>query len=235
MMANILKKHEPAQPKAPERQLPSPRTIDTGLTEVFMNRKTSYDFSDEPISDEDLACILWAADGQNSKRKNDDHRTTPTTLNWREIDIYVVKANGVWRWEPVTGSLVFVHDKDRRKDLCLLQPFAKNAPVHLVYVYNQAKTQGLMTELAMNVIKYVKRDDITAMSKEVMANAPLLDTGAKVMAVYMACSALGINCLARLTFDSAKVHKTLLLSQSQTPLCVQTIGYKPKGLLDFAF
>ena len=235
MIANILRKQEPTESAAPERRLPPARALDAGLTEVFMNRKTSYDFSDEPVSDEDLACILWAADGVNSKKKSDDHRTTPTTLNWREIDIYVVKANGVWRWEPTTGNLVFIHDKDRRKDLCLLQPFAKNAPVHLVYVYDQAKTQGLMTELAMSVIKYVKRDDITAMSEEVMTNAPLLDTGAKVMAVYMACSALNINCLARLTFDSAKVHKTLLLSNTQKPLCVQTIGYKPKGLLDFAF
>ena len=57
----------------------------------------------------------------------------------------------------------------------------------------------------------------------------------KVMAVYLACAALGINCMARQTFESAKVRKALLLKDSQTPLCVQTLGYKPRGLLDLAF
>lgn len=235
-MVGLLKKNIKSEDSEQTvRALPAPRQMSATLTDAFMLRKSSYDFSDEPISDEDLACVLWAADGRNCKHKNDDHRTTPTTLNWQEIDVYVVKANGVWLWDPVRAGLVFVLDKDRRKDLCLLQPLAKNAPVHLVYVYDAAKTQGLMTDVAMHIIKYVNRDDITAMSEEVMAHAPLIDTGAKVMAVHLACAALSINCLARLTFDSAKVHATLKLTDSQQVLCVQTLGYRPKGLLDLAF
>lgn len=230
-----LKEIKKSTPKAPQRPIPVPRPMTMGLTETFMNRRSGYDFSDEPISDEDLACILWAAEGNNGKNKKDDHRTTPTTLNWREIDVYVVKANGVWKWEPNESALTFVHDQDRRKDMCLLQPLVKNAPVHLVYVYDEAKTQGLMTDLAMNIVKVAKRGDWTQMTQDVLKHAPLIDTGAKVMAVYMACAALNINCLARLTFDAQKVHKTLLLSETQKPLCIQTLGYKPKGLLDLMF
>ena len=217
-----------------DRMLPAPKHFDASLTDTFKQRRTSYEFSDDPISDQDLVEILWAADGVNGSPKS-DHRTTPTTLNWREIDIYVVKANGVWLWKPATHSLGFIHGKDRRSDLCLLQPFAKNAPVHLVYVYDQAKTKGLMRDVLTRVIEFVKRDDISAMAQEVLDNAPLLDTGTKVMAVYMACAAMNINCLARLTFDAKKVHSTLALSKTQKALCIQTIGYKPKGLLDLAF
>ena len=154
---------------------------------------------------------------------------------WKEIDIYVVKANGVWLWDPVRGVLSFVHDKDRRKDLCLLQPLVRQAPIHLVYVYDEQKTQGFMTDLAKSIVKYTKSERIATLSDEVMQRAPLLDAGAKVMAVYLACAALGINCMARQTFESAKVRKALLLKDSQTPLCVQTLGYKPRGLLDLAF
>ena len=198
-------------------------------------RRSSLDFSDAPICDEDLVRILWAADGLNGKGNNANHRTTPTTLNWKEIDTYVVKANGVWLWVPERRVLSFVHEKDCRKDFCLLQPMVKQAPVHLVYVYDQAKTQGLMTDLAMQIVQFINRKNITKLSNEVMAHAPLLDTGAKVMSVYMACAALNINCLARLTFDSEKVHDTLQLTATQVPLCVQTLGYRPKGLLDLAF
>lgn len=228
------RKAEPA-PTAPERELPEPGPLDMPLKDVFMHRRSALDFSDETICDEDLVRILWAADGLNGRAGNETQRTTPTTLNWREIDIYVVKANGVWRWVPERHVLSFVNEKDRRKDFCLLQPMVKQAPVHLVYVYDQAKTQGLMTDLAMQIVQFINRKNITQLSEEVMSRAPLLDTGAKVMAVYMACAALGINCLARLTFDSQKVHDTLELTDTQVPLCVQTLGHKPKGLLDLAF
>ncbi len=225
----------PEAPKAPERELPEPGPMDMPIKDVFMRRRSSLDFSDAPICDEDLVRILWAADGINGKGKNENHRTTPTTLSWQEIDTYVVKANGVWLWVPERHVLSFVHEKDCRKDFCLLQPMVKQAPVHLVYVYDQAKTQGLMTDLAMQIVQYINRKNITRLSEEVMQRAPLLDTGAKVMAVYMAAAALNINCLARLTFDSEKVHDTLQLTETQVPLCVQTLGYKPKGLLDLAF
>lgn len=225
----------PEAPKAPERELPEPGPMDMPIKDVFMRRRSSLDFSDAPICDEDLVRILWAADGINGKGKNENHRTTPTTLSWQEIDTCVVKANGVWLWVPERHVLSFVHEKDCRKDFCLLQPMVKQAPVHLVYVYDQAKTQGLMTDLAMQIVQYINRKNITRLSEEVMQRAPLLDTGAKVMAVYMAAAALNINCLARLTFDSEKVHDTLQLTETQVPLCVQTLGYKPKGLLDLAF
>lgn len=228
-----------AAPKSrpPERDLPDPADLplDMPLKDVFMRRRSSLDFSDATICDEDLVRILWAADGINGKGKNDNHRTTPTTLNWKEIDTYVVKANGVWLWVPERHVLSFVHEKDCRKDFCLLQPMVSQAPVHLVYVYDQAKTQGLMTDLAMQIVQFIKKKNITTLSEEVMAHAPLLDAGARVMAVYMACAALNLNCLARLTFDSQKVHDTLGLTATQKPLCVQTLGHKPKGLLDLAF
>ena len=235
-LKDIIKgKKNEENPKAPERELPAPSKMSMPLSDVFMRRRSSLDFSDAPICDEDLVRILWAGDGLNGKGNNENHRTTPTTLNWKEIDTYVVKANGVWLWVPERRVLSFVHEKDCRKDFCLLQPMVKQAPVHLVYVYDQAKTQGLMTDLAMQIVQFINRKNITKMSDEVMAHAPLLDTGAKVMAVYMACAALNINCLARLTFDSEKVHDTLQLTATQMPLCVQTLGYKPKGLLDLAF
>ena len=56
----------------------------------------------------------------------------------------------------------------------------------------------------------------------------------KVQAVYMACAALTLNCLVRMTFDPDKVSETLGLAKHQTPVCIQTIGYKPKSLLDLA-
>lgn len=172
--------------------------------------------------------ILWAADGLNGKGNNANHRTTPTTLNWKEIDTYVVKANGVWLWVPERRVLSFVHEKDCRKDFCLLQPMVKQAPVHLVYVYDQAKTQGLMTDLAMQIVQFINRKNITKLSNEVMAHAPLLDTGAKVMSVYMACAALNINCLARLTLTRIRCTTRFSSPQRKCPCACRRSATDPK-------
>lgn len=233
-MVTFKKKQQQTDDAALVRELPEPDDIALSLTQLLMRRRTAYDFSDETISDEHLSTILWAADGRNGKPRKDDHRTTPTTLNWKEIEIYVVKANGVWLWDPTQSVLRFIHDHDRRKDMCLLQPLVRQAPVHLVYVFNREKTQNFVTDLARSIAKYTKSEKIAALTDEMTERAPLLDTGAKVMAVYLACAALGINCMARQTFDPAKVSKALLLKDTQLPLCIQTLGYKPKGLLDLA-
>ena len=114
-LKDIIKgKKNEENPKAPERELPAPGKMSMPLSDVFMRRRSSLDFSDAPICDEDLVRILWAADGLNGKGNNENHRTTPTTLNWKEIDTYVVKANGVWLWVPERRVLSFVHEKDCR-------------------------------------------------------------------------------------------------------------------------
>ena len=180
-MVTFKKKQQQTDDAALVRELPEPDDIALSLTQSLMRRRTAYDFSDETISDEHLSTILWAADGRNGKSRKDDHRTTPTTLNWKEIEIYVVKANGVWRWDPTQSVLRFIHDHDRRKDMCLLQPLVRQAPVHLVYVFNQEKTQNFVTDLARSIAKYTKSEKIAALTDEMTERAPLLDTGAKVM------------------------------------------------------
>lgn len=62
-----LKRKKPAAPQPPMRRLAAPRVMTMPLTEVFEKRRTSRDFSDETVSDEDLAAVLWAADGINRK------------------------------------------------------------------------------------------------------------------------------------------------------------------------
>ena len=84
-LKDIIKGKKAAEaPKAPERELPEPGDMSMSLTEVLMRRRSSLDFSDAPICDEDLVRILWAADGLNGKGNNANHRTTPTTLNWKD-------------------------------------------------------------------------------------------------------------------------------------------------------
>lgn len=226
----VLKKKK-AAPEPPMRQLPEPRPMAMTLTDALKKRRTARDFSEDPICDEDLATILWAADGVT---RRDGRRTTPSAMNWQEIDIYVVKANAIWLWHAKEGALSVVKDQDWRGDFTLLQPLVKKAPVHLVYVVSAERSSGLVTDLAKKMLKYVDRPTIEAEAERVIDRAKILDVGVKVQAAYLAAAALNINCLVRMTFDPERVRKTLGLKAGDEPVCIQTLGYKPKSLLDLA-
>ena len=218
-------------PQPPKRQLPPPLMMAMSLSEAFKKRRTSRDFSEDPICDEDLSTLLWAADGITRK---DGRRTTPSAMNWQEIDIYVVKANAVWLWNAEQGALTLVKEQDHRSDFTLLQPLVKKAPVHLVYVVSQDRTAGLVTDLAKKMLKYVEQPTLKEEADRVIDRAKILDVGVKVQAVYMAAAALNINCLVRMTFDPDRVRKTLGLNPGDEPVCIETLGYRPKSLLDLA-
>ena len=86
------------------RPLPEPSGLDMPLAEALAGRRTERSFSDEPISDQVLSALLHAADGIN---RADGKRTTPSCMNWQEVDIYALKPNGIWRWIPERRGMLF--------------------------------------------------------------------------------------------------------------------------------
>ena len=68
-------------------QLPKPQ-MEGGkpLMQALKERQTSRAFSDQKLSEQVLANLLWAADGVN---RPDGKRTAPSAVNWQEVDIYV--------------------------------------------------------------------------------------------------------------------------------------------------
>lgn len=123
------------------KQLPAPRT-DGGkpLMEALKERKTSRSFSDRPLEEQVLSDMLWAAFGIN--RPAEGKRTAPTALNKQNIDIYVLDAAGVWRYDAKTNTLAAVMQKDLRPVMDS-QPFAAKAPVTLLYVAENDVTSGM--------------------------------------------------------------------------------------------
>ena len=123
------------------KQLPAPRT-DGGkpLMEALKERKTSRSFSDRPLEEQVLSDMLWAAFGIN--RPAEGKRTAPTALNKQNIDIYVLDAAGVWRYDAKTNTLAAVMQKHLRPGMDS-QPFAAKAPVTLLYVAENDVTSGM--------------------------------------------------------------------------------------------
>lgn len=212
------------------RQLPPPEPLAMGLTEVFANRQSHRTFSDEPISDQDLSTLLWAADGIN---RPNGRRTTPSALDWREIDIYVLKANGIWRWIPEKQGLIFCELSDVRHETFFAAPHLSVAPVHLVYVANRTCTETFLARLGERVIEKLQHESWTpAKVEEMRTRSMIIDVGVKIQAVYMAAAAMKLACLARTGFDRDRVERVLRLQKGESVIAIQTLGYRLESILD---
>jgi nitroreductase len=159
---------------------------------ALKERQSIRDYADRPLSDQDLSNLLWAAWGVN--RPQSDGRTAP---RWRDaylLDIYVVRADGVWLYEPKGHRLVFHMAGDLRGQTTTGQPFVATAPLNLVYAFDTAK-MGNASDAAKNATS-----GATA--------------GVTSQNVYLYCASAGLATVLRESVPGA-LAKTLKLPPGQ--------------------
>lgn len=128
-----------AAPATP-RQLPPPR-LDTGkpLMQALKARHTQRQFSNAPLSPQLLGDLLWAATGVN--RPESGRRTAPTACDWREIDVYVAAADGLFLYDAPRHALVPVLAADLRTQ-ATVQTFSPTPPIVLIFVADRARMKN---------------------------------------------------------------------------------------------
>jgi nitroreductase len=117
--------------------LPAP-AIGAGmpLMEALAKRQSLRSFADRELPDQVLSNLLWAAFGVNRPETGD--RTAPSWRGSKETDIYVARADGVWRYDPEENVLRRHLEADLREEVGR-QPFAADAPVVLIYVADRSR------------------------------------------------------------------------------------------------
>ncbi len=182
--------------------LPKPR-MEGGmpLMEALKNRKSMRQFSEMDLSDQTLSDLLWAACGVN---RPDGRRTAPTAMNRQEIDVYVVKADGIWLYDAAANALERVTFGDHRQ-LTGRQPFVKNAPVNLVFVADMGKEEGPASADA--------------------AIWTAADTGFISQNVYLFCASEHLATVVRGMVDRRPLSQAMHLRDNQKIVLAQTVGY----------
>ncbi len=180
--------------------LPAPQTEGgMPLMQALKQRHSTRAFSAQPLSPQTLSNLLWAGFGIN---RADGHRTAPSAMNWQEVDIYVVTADGVYLYDAKANTLQPVVAGDLRS-VAGTQPFVKDAAVNLVYVADTTRTKG---------------------NTEVIG----ADTGFIAENVYLFCASEGLVTVVRASVDHAAVAKAFKLRPEQRVTLAQSIGYPQK-------
>lgn len=216
-------KKEPLPADAIIRELPIRHHLEMSLDEALMNRKSTRDFSGEPIPESNLATILWACNGINRK---DFKRTTPSALNWQDVSVYVVQPNGIWKYLPKRHALLFIEGKDQREHFSEIKTWGRLAGAHLVFVSDARKMKTMTTKLVN------KAFDIDLMQGEMSERARALNTGVKLQAAALATAGLGLAGVTRLLVNDGKARALLQLAQEEKIMAIFSVGYPAQSLFD---
>lgn len=212
------------------RALPPPQGMPMTVMDALCERRSQRNFSNEPLPDQMLSNLLFAADGINRKS---GRRTTATALNWRETDIYLLKANGIWRWVPERRGLLFCEMRDARDVTYLFQTPLTLPPVQFIYVANYARARNLISDAVETLAPKLSRSPLSEEEiREMRIRACTIDVGIKLQSVYLAAAAMDLACVARTGFPADKVAAALRLKEDEAVIAAQSLGFPAKSILD---
>jgi SagB-type dehydrogenase family enzyme len=180
---------------------PAQKTGGMPVMEAFQLRKTQRSFSSRELTSQQLSNLLWAAYGIN---RPEGLRTVPAAKEWYEYDIYVIKADGWYLYEPKKHVLIKMGNEDLRA-YGGTQEFVKAAPVILVYIADFDRMTNTTDELR----KFFSAVDVGYISQN----------------VYLWCASEGLATIILGQVDKVKVREVLSLKTNQQVILSQPVAY----------
>ncbi len=191
--------------------LPVPARDEGSVAEALYYRTSQRSFSDEALTLEQAASLLWAAGGLNVDGETGPTRTSPSAGGAYPLDFYLVAGNvedlapGIYRYDYLNHELIPVVDEDRRGQLAeaaLGQGFIAEAPASIVFVAHFERSTGRYGERGE---RYV-----------------YMDTGYASQSVHLLAVELGLGTVAIGAFDDAEV--AAVLETGGAPLKIMPVG-----------
>lgn len=122
-----------------EIALPEPALPEMSLGKALGLRRSIRQFNVASLSEQALSSLLWSANGVN--KITDDNRqlhTAPTASNHQEIDLYLIDANGGYKYNSIKHSLTQLFSGDVRAYIGQ-QKFVESAPVIVCVVADYSR------------------------------------------------------------------------------------------------
>jgi nitroreductase len=107
--------------------LPPPQYIDMSFEKSIMRRMSMRNFTNEPVTDQELSTILWAAYGLR-----DDGEMTVPEINGVHAAVIYVLLEDVYTYNPLNHSLVLYKEGDYRD----IVGWQYSAPVQICLCWN---------------------------------------------------------------------------------------------------
>lgn len=190
-------------------KLPTPQKyLEFPLMKALAKRRTERKWKDNPLSEQELSNLLWAACGitKEETNKSKSKRTAPSASNSQEIKIYVATKDGLFLYDENNHQMIQVLSEDIRKDIGT-QKMMRSAPVGLIYVSDYSKMKS-----------YLAKDD----NRKWFVSGT--DTGFISQNVYLYCASAKLNTAVIGLVNRDKLHKIMGLKDYEKVVYTQVVG-----------
>jgi len=189
------------------RELAKPSLKGTmSVEEALAARRSVRAYADRPLSDEQLAQILWAAQGITEKERG--LRTAPSAGALYPIEVYVFLGDGVWHYVPQSHTLT-LHVKGDQRDALSKAALGQGS----------VRTNGAVVLIAADYARTTSKYGDRA--KQFVH----VEVGCVCQSVLLEATALGIVGVPVGAFSDADVKRVAALPDEQTPQLLIPLGY----------
>jgi SagB-type dehydrogenase family enzyme len=191
--------------KLPEAQ----KDLEFPLMKALEQRRSKRKWNDEPLSEQELSNLLWAACGITKEKygRVKCKRTAPSACNAQEIRVYVLRENGVYLYDEEEHALVQTLSKDIREHIGS-QKMMKAAPMGLVYVADLSRMTGPFMR-----------------SEEAKRFSAWVDTGFISQNVYLYCTAANLGTVVLAMIKREKLRELMQLEEHEKIVLTQVVGH----------
>ena len=191
--------------------LPEPRhKSSVSIEETMLHIKSVRQHSDRALSIQEVAQLLWAAQGiKNTSGK----RTAPSAGATYPLEVYAIAGNiegitrGIYKYKPHQHELIKTMDVDYREALtraALNQQFIAQAPLNIIITAVYERTTG---RYGGRGIRYVH-----------------MEAGHAAQNVCLQAVAMNLGAVVVGAFDDNQVAKALKLPDDEVPLYIIPVG-----------
>ena len=186
----------------PQKELEFP------LMKALEVRRSKRKWTSEPISEQNLSNLPWAACGvsETKTKKNKQKRTAPSATNCQEIRIYVAKNDGLYLYDETQHQLILIIAEDIREHIGT-QKMMKSAPIGLIFVTDYSKFKI-----------YLAKDDIR---KWFVSGT---DTGFISQNIYLYCAAAKLSTTIIGLVNREELGQIIGLSSNEKVVYTQIVG-----------
>ena len=186
-------------------KLPTPKFTNESIEQCIQKRRSIRSFKDKDLALQEIANILWAAQGITDKRGG--FRSAPSAGATYPLEIFIAKRDGLFRYMPGSHSLKMEKDKDLRGDIA-------NAALSQMFIADAGLVIVISAVFDRTTWRYGQRG-IRYIHNEV---------GHCAQNIHLEAVALGLGSVPIGAFDDKKLKQILRLKEEE-PLYIIPIGY----------
>ncbi|MFO8084960.1 MAG: SagB/ThcOx family dehydrogenase [Desulfobacterales bacterium] len=183
------------------------------LEAALKNRRSVRSYSRDPLSVEDIAQLLWAAQGITSSQ---NFRTAPSAGALYPLEVYVACGNvkdlpdGIYHYIADAHRIELVRNGDRRKELAsaaLGQSCIREAPAVIIFTGVPSR---ITSKYGQRGIQYM-----------------MMEAGHAAQNVCLQAVARQLGTVPVGAFKENQIRETLQIADDQLPLYLIPVGKTP--------